>query len=47
MLVNTIKHEGLLSLWKGFTPYYGRTGPHTVLVFTLFEQMATWYKKKS
>lgn len=40
-----IKGEGVLSLWKGFTPYYARLGPHTVLTFIFLEQMNIAYKK--
>lgn len=40
-----IKKEGVLSLWKGFTPYYARLGPHTVLTFIFLEQFNTQYKK--
>ncbi|CDW58971.1 Mitochondrial 2 oxoglutarate:malate [Trichuris trichiura] len=38
-----IKKEGILALWKGFTPYYFRLGPHTVLTFVFLEQMKTAY----
>ena len=34
-----IKNEGFFSLWKGFTPYYFRLGPHTVLTFIFLEQV--------
>lgn len=40
-----IKQEGVLSLWKGFTPYYARLGPHTVLTFIFLEQFNGLYKK--
>ncbi|CAO4368017.1 unnamed protein product [Caenorhabditis nigoni] len=40
-----IKNEGVFALWKGFTPYYMRLGPHTVLTFIILEQMnAAYYK---
>ncbi|CAD6193994.1 unnamed protein product [Caenorhabditis auriculariae] len=38
-----IKNEGVLALWKGFTPYYMRLGPHTVLTFIILEQMNSAY----
>ncbi|KHJ43859.1 hypothetical protein D918_05912 [Trichuris suis] len=38
-----VKKEGILALWKGFTPYYLRLGPHTVLTFVFLEQMKTAY----
>lgn len=34
-----MRQEGLFSLWKGFTPYYFRLGPHTVITFILLEQL--------
>lgn len=39
-----IQKEGLFSLWKGFTPYYARLGPHTVLTFIFLEQLNVLYK---
>ncbi|KAF6018445.1 SLC25A11 [Bugula neritina] len=45
VLSKTIKSEGILSLWKGFTPYYARLGPHTVLTFIFLEQMNKYYKQ--
>lgn len=42
---SVIKKEGFFSLWKGFTPYYFRLGPHTVLTFVLLEQMNGFYYK--
>lgn len=44
VLIKVSKHEGVLSLWKGFTPYFARLGPHTVITFILMEQMATAYQ---
>ena len=38
---------GVLSLWKGFFPYYTRLGPHTVITFIVLEQMNGWYAKHS
>ena len=45
VLGRVVRNEGLLALWKGFTPYYARIGPHTVLTFIFLEQMNTWYKE--
>uniref|UniRef100_A0A0K0D4I3 Mitochondrial pyruvate carrier n=1 Tax=Angiostrongylus cantonensis TaxID=6313 RepID=A0A0K0D4I3_ANGCA len=40
-----IRNEGVFALWKGFTPYYMRIGPHTVITFIFLEQMnAAYYK---
>ena len=44
VLFKVIRNEGFFSLWKGFTPYYARLGPHTVLTFIFLEQMNTYYK---
>jgi len=45
VLVKVVGKEGFFSLWKGFTPYYARLGPHTVLTFIFLEQMnAAYYK---
>ena len=33
-----IRKEGILSLWKGFTPCYFRLGPYTTLTFIFLEQ---------
>ncbi|XP_042201259.1 mitochondrial 2-oxoglutarate/malate carrier protein [Callorhinchus milii] len=44
VLVKVIRQEGFFSLWKGFTPYYARLGPHTVLTFIFLEQMNKYYK---
>lgn len=45
VLGKVIRKEGFFSLWKGFTPYYMRLGPHTVLTFIFLEQMNLMYKK--
>jgi len=46
VLGRVIKNEGFFSLWKGFTPYYFRLGPHTVLTFIFLEQMNKLYKER-
>uniref|UniRef100_UPI00358E2B64 mitochondrial 2-oxoglutarate/malate carrier protein n=1 Tax=Myxine glutinosa TaxID=7769 RepID=UPI00358E2B64 len=43
VLVRVIRLEGVFSLWKGFTPYYARLGPHTVLTFIFLEQLNSLY----
>ncbi|CAH0564785.1 unnamed protein product [Brassicogethes aeneus] len=45
VLSQIVKKEGFFKLWKGFTPYYFRLGPHTVLTFIFLEQLNTAYKK--
>ena len=37
--------EGVLSLWHGFLPYYGRCGGHTVTMFVAVDQIRTMYKR--
>ena len=44
VISKVVKYEGVSALWKGFTPYYFRLGPHTVLTFIFLEQMNKWYK---
>lgn len=46
VLGRVVRNEGIFALWKGFTPYYARIGPHTVLTFIFLEQMNTFYKQK-
>lgn len=43
VFAKVIKNEGFFALWKGFTPYYARLGPHTVLTFIFLEQMNVAY----
>ncbi|KAG8296961.1 hypothetical protein J6590_045803 [Homalodisca vitripennis] len=45
VLTKVVKNEGFFALWKGFTPYYARLGPHTVLTFIFLEQLNTSYNK--
>ncbi|XP_053424154.1 mitochondrial 2-oxoglutarate/malate carrier protein [Nycticebus coucang] len=45
VLLKVVRYEGFFSLWKGFTPYYARLGPHTVLTFIFLEQMNKVYKR--
>lgn len=46
VLAKVIKNEGFFCLWRGFTPYYARIGPHTVLTFIILEQLNTLYKNR-
>jgi len=43
VLTKVVKTEGPFALWKGFTPYYARLGPHTVLTFIFLEQLNSTY----
>jgi len=40
-----IRNEGVLALWKGFTPCYLRIGPHTVLTFIFLEKFQKLARK--
>jgi len=42
-LTKIVRNEGVLSLWKGFTPYFFRLGPHTIFTFIFIEQMVKYY----
>lgn len=45
VMVKVIRKEGVVALWKGFTPCYLRIGPHTVLTFIFLEQFNIAAKK--
>lgn len=45
VLAKVVRNEGIFALWKGFTPYYARLGPHTVLTFIFLEQLNASYNK--
>lgn len=45
VLSRVVRQEGLFALWKGFTPYFCRLGPHTVLTFIFLEQCNQAYNK--
>lgn len=45
VLSRVVRQEGLFALWKGFTPYFCRLGPHTVLTFIFLEQFNQAYNK--
>ncbi|XP_054167035.1 mitochondrial 2-oxoglutarate/malate carrier protein-like [Oppia nitens] len=44
VIFKVVRNEGIPALWKGFTPYFGRVGPHTVIAFILLEQANQAYK---
>jgi len=43
-LVKVVRAEGALALWKGFPPYFLRSGGHTVFMFLFKEQYTKMYK---
>jgi len=45
VLGRIVRNEGVLALWSGFTPYYARIGPHTVLTFIFLEKLNNFYKE--
>eukprot|EP00026_Physarum_polycephalum_P012453 Phypoly_transcript_12762.p1 GENE.Phypoly_transcript_12762~~Phypoly_transcript_12762.p1 ORF type:complete len:307 (+),score=44.96 Phypoly_transcript_12762:82-1002(+) len=45
-IFKTAKNEGVFSLWKGFTPYFLRLGPHTIITFIVLEQMNKLYDSR-
>ncbi|XP_045724524.3 mitochondrial 2-oxoglutarate/malate carrier protein-like [Mirounga angustirostris] len=45
VLGKVVRHEGFFSLWKGFTPYHARLGPHTVRTFLFLEQVSKACKR--
>eukprot|EP01111_Echinosteliopsis_oligospora_P004468 TRINITY_DN1724_c0_g1_i1.p1 TRINITY_DN1724_c0_g1~~TRINITY_DN1724_c0_g1_i1.p1 ORF type:complete len:310 (-),score=97.00 TRINITY_DN1724_c0_g1_i1:24-953(-) len=42
-IVKVARQEGVFSLWRGFTPYFLRLGPHTIITFIVLEQMNKAY----
>lgn len=42
-VLSVARAEGVLSLWNGFLPYYGRCGGHTVAMFIALEQLRGFY----
>lgn len=45
VILKVVRHEGVFALWKGFTAYYARLGPHTVLTFIILEQLNGAYNQ--
>jgi solute carrier family 25 protein 14/30 len=41
-LFKTGQAEGVLGLYKGFVPTFLRLGPHTILAFTIYEELRKW-----
>lgn len=38
-LTKTVRHQGVLSLWRGALPSFLRLGPHFVITFPLYEHL--------
>lgn len=45
VLVKIARKDGIFALWKGFTPYFCRLGPHTVLTFIFLEQFTNLFSE--
>ena len=43
-VTSVARADGLLALWNGFLPYYGRCGGHTVSMFVAVDQIRTLYR---
>ncbi|CAL1680227.1 unnamed protein product [Lasius platythorax] len=43
MIVNIVRTEGLISLWRGFLPYYSRAAPNTVITMVCADQLHQMY----
>ncbi|XP_046753186.1 mitochondrial 2-oxoglutarate/malate carrier protein-like [Diprion similis] len=43
MLLTIYRSEGLLSLWRGFLPYYARLAPNTVITMVTMDQLTRFY----
>lgn len=44
-LSKTARRDGVVSLWRGVTPYFLRLGPHTILTFVCLEQLKAAYQR--
>ena len=44
VLVKTVRNEGVFALWKGWTPYFARTGPQTVVTLMLMDAFMHQYR---
>ncbi|EDQ88172.1 uncharacterized protein MONBRDRAFT_9512 [Monosiga brevicollis MX1] len=41
--VKSVRNEGILSLYKGFLPNWGRLGPRGVICFVTMEMLNKWF----
>jgi len=44
-VTSVARAEGVLALWSGFLPYYGRCGGHTVTMFIAVDQLRATYRQ--
>ena len=47
VIQRTAKSEGVPALWKGWTPYFARTAPITVVTLVLMDMFMFQYRKMS
>lgn len=38
-----LRNEGVLTFWRGFLPYYGRSAPHAMIILLSVEQITSMY----
>jgi dicarboxylate transporter 10 len=43
-MTSMIRNEGIMSLFKGWTPAFIRLGPHTIVTFMVLEQLKCWHQ---
>ncbi|XP_043065065.1 mitochondrial 2-oxoglutarate/malate carrier protein-like [Drosophila ficusphila] len=45
VLMKMSKNEGVFALWRGFTPYLARKGPHNVLLILIYYRLKRIYER--
>ncbi|XP_031837084.1 mitochondrial 2-oxoglutarate/malate carrier protein [Nomia melanderi] len=45
MMYDIMRKDGIISLWRGFIPYYTRSAPNTILTMIFVDQFHRMYKK--
>ncbi|KAJ1978466.1 hypothetical protein H4R33_005961 [Dimargaris cristalligena] len=45
-LVQTVRHEGMRALFKGWLPSFSRLGPHTIITFMVLEKISIYYRSR-
>lgn len=47
VLIRSLRDEGPMFMFKGWTPAFMRLGPNTVLMFVFYEQLKNWWSSIS
>ena len=47
VIIKTARNEGVLALWKGWTPYFARSAPITVVTLMLMDAFMFQYKNRN